>query len=157
VAGRKELRFVQADILGQTFSTLKITEAHKKSKSARHYVDKMKYLGCLQCGVPKTASFRTFATDKKTRRSHSGNRSVNQGQSTWKCLQLRYSTTNGLRLHILRPLLRLPVAISLPVTPTFQFSSIPNLYSIELQRQRFDNLTADEIFEISFLLLQQCQ
>jgi hypothetical protein len=107
------------------------------------------------------ASFRAFATDcipvKKTRRSYSGNTSVNHEQSTWKCLQLRYSTNTGLRLHTLRPLLRQPVAISLLLIPTVQLLSYtPSLYSTEIQRHALDFLTADEIFEISFLLLQQC-
>ena len=83
----------------------------------------------MRC-VENCASFRTFATDwipvKETRRNYYGNTSVNQEQSTWKCLQLRYSTNTGLWLHTLRALLRLTVAISLPLKPTVQlFSYIP--------------------------------
>jgi hypothetical protein len=36
------------------FSTLKITDAHKKVKVLGITWDKMKYRGCLQCGVPRT-------------------------------------------------------------------------------------------------------
>jgi hypothetical protein len=51
--GRKKLHFVQEDILGGIFLLSKLLK-NTKSDSAWHYVDKMKYLGCLQCGVSRT-------------------------------------------------------------------------------------------------------
>jgi hypothetical protein len=51
--GRKKLHFVQEDILGGIFLLSKLLK-HTKSNSAGHYVDKMKYLGCLQCGMQRT-------------------------------------------------------------------------------------------------------
>ena len=115
----------------------------------------------MRCAENRT-SLRIYATGwipvKETRRSYWGNTSVNREQSTSKCLQLiTYSTKTGLRLHTQGTLLRFPVAISLLCIPTIQsFSYIPRLYSTELQRHPIDFLNADEIFQISFLLLQQC-
>jgi hypothetical protein len=111
---------------------------HAKSKNAGYYVDKMKvsWVPTMRC-TENCASFRIFATDwipvKENRRSYSGTTSANQEQSTWKCLQLGYSTNTGLWLHTLWPLLQLPVAVSLLLIQTVQlFSYIPCLYSTEL-------------------------
>jgi hypothetical protein len=116
---------------------------------------KVSWVPTTRC-AENCASFCIFATDwipvTESRRSYS-----DQEQSSWKCLQLRYSTNTGLRLHTLRPLLKLPVAISLLLIQTVQlFSYIPRLYSTDLQRHPLHLLTANEIFEILFHLFQQC-
>jgi len=112
------------------FSTLKITEARKKVKKLGITWKRwstLSWVSTMRC-VENCASFRTFATDwipvKETRRNYYGNTSVNQEQSTWKCLQLRYSTNTGLWLHTLRALLRLTVAISLQFSCFLIFLSI---------------------------------